>query len=376
MGGEMNHCRNAEARTGFTRWAGPVVSRKRAAFTLVELLVVIAIIGILVALLLPAIQSAREAARRTHCKNNVKNIALGCLMHVDTYKEYPSGGWGLYYPADPNRGQGPRQPGSWQYNILPFVEENALHDLGKGLASASLDFHNAIIKLHTTPVPLFSCPTRRVSRPITSSWTGILSHNYLTGTAARTGVIKSDYAANTGDALVWAGDDPPMKQPSSYTQADTTMQWTVTNSCNDRRDKDFKTCQDGIMYYRSDVKVQQITDGTAHTYLVGEKAMDPLNYEGTNNGFNYGDNQDIYSGFEWDNHRVAWQAGADYAVDYYQPAQDRMGDDNWGRFGSAHSGGLNMAFCDGSIQTVSYNIDSTMHRWLAVRFDGQVTDNP
>src|SRR3954462_8329120 len=103
----------------------------RPAFTLVELLVVIAIIGILVALLLPAVQAAREAARRNQCKNNLKQMALGCLLHVDTQKYLPSGGWNDRYTADPNRGYGGNQPGSWYYSILTYIEEQALRDLGK-----------------------------------------------------------------------------------------------------------------------------------------------------------------------------------------------------------------------------------------------------
>src|SRR5207247_2399863 len=102
------------------------------AFTLVELLVVIAIIGILVALLLPAIQAAREAARRSQCKNHLKQLALGCLLHVDTHKFLPSGGWNDQYTADANMGFGGRQPGSWYFSVLPYIEEGTVHDLNKG----------------------------------------------------------------------------------------------------------------------------------------------------------------------------------------------------------------------------------------------------
>ena len=86
--------------------------RRRFAFTLVELLVVIAIIGILVALLLPAIQAAREAARRATCVNQLKQIALAWQLHHDTHKFFPSGGWGYRYMADPDRGFGEKQPGA------------------------------------------------------------------------------------------------------------------------------------------------------------------------------------------------------------------------------------------------------------------------
>ncbi len=150
-------------------------SRNCAAFTLVELLVVIAIIGILVALLLPAVQAVREAARRTQCKNNVKQLALGCLLHVDTQRFLPSGGWRDSYPPDPNRGYGWKQPGSWAYNILAYIEEQSLRDLGKGQsfdgATASRAFQDASKQLHQTPVAAFNCPTRRAASQL-RPWIG------------------------------------------------------------------------------------------------------------------------------------------------------------------------------------------------------------
>ena len=100
-------------------------------FYLVELLVVITIIGILIGLLLPAVQSAREAGRRTQCMNNIRNLALGFQQHLTDHGFYPSGGWGWFWMGDPDRPCNGEQPGSWSYNVLPYVEQSALHELGR-----------------------------------------------------------------------------------------------------------------------------------------------------------------------------------------------------------------------------------------------------
>src|SRR5271169_413756 len=105
---------------------------KRNAFTLVELLVVIAIIGILIGLLLPAINAAREAGRRMQCANNLKQLGLGCLHHESTTGWLPTGGWNWYWAGDPDRGFGRAQPGGWTYTVLPFIEFKSLYDLGAG----------------------------------------------------------------------------------------------------------------------------------------------------------------------------------------------------------------------------------------------------
>jgi prepilin-type N-terminal cleavage/methylation domain-containing protein/prepilin-type processing-associated H-X9-DG protein len=349
----------------------------RAAFTLVELLVVIAIIGILVALLLPAIQAAREAARRTQCKDNVKNISLGCLLHEDAHGFLPSGGWGRFWTGDPNRGYGAEQPGSWIYNVLTFVEETTLRNLGSGQAISSAGFREASEKLHQTPVPIFQCPSRRASRLYLAAWLTVREQTWIANLAQTQGVPKSDYAANSGDSQ--RHDTVGMIEPASYAAA-ATADWTPTIYCDPRARTDparsnFQFCQTGVMYYRSGLKFAQITDGTSSTYLVGEKYLDPNAYDCTiitGLGCTGGDQQSMYTGFEWDNHRVAWNPYVGVSREFYQPRQDTPGADYVQPFGSAHPGGLNMAFCDGSVQTISYDIDSDAHRWLANRSDGEV----
>ena len=88
-------------------------NRRQAGFTLVELLVVIAIIGILIALLLPAVQAAREAARSLECRNHLRQLAVAALNHEQAHGHYPTGGWGFYWIGDPDRGFAEDQPGGW-----------------------------------------------------------------------------------------------------------------------------------------------------------------------------------------------------------------------------------------------------------------------
>jgi prepilin-type N-terminal cleavage/methylation domain-containing protein len=132
---------------------------KRLGFTLVELLVVIAIIGILMAMTLPAIQSARESSRRTQCKNNLRNLAHAASSHLTANGFFPSGGWEYIWASDPDRGFGMGQPRGWLYSILPYIEESNLHQRGQGLPNAQKRAIGA--RRVATPIPAFNCPTRR-----------------------------------------------------------------------------------------------------------------------------------------------------------------------------------------------------------------------
>ncbi len=338
-----------------------------------ELLVVIAIIGILVALLLPAVQAAREAARRTQCRNQVKQLALGCLLHNDTHGFLPSGGWGQWFPADANRGVGKDQPGSWLYNILPYIEEQGLANLGKGLTGAA--FRTASEQLHSAAVGAFYCPSRRAAIAYPQRWGALREQTWVASLAV---VGKSDYAANAGDSLSHAGTHiiPPSNisynVPANYAALSAGgFKWTVT-----RDPQIFNTFQTGVIHYRSETEFSEIVDGTSKTYLIGEKFLSPDVYEDVNipnidlNTI-YGDNQGAFAGWEWDNTRVAYTLSATQSASNYQPQQDRPGIPipNIFAFGSAHSGGLNMAFCDGSVQFVSYDIEQTVHSANAVKYE-------
>ena len=120
---------------------------------------VIAIIGILISLLLPAVQAAREAARRAKCVNNLKQLALGCLNHESAVKAFPTGGWSFCFLGHPDLGVGPSQPASWLFNILPYIEESTLYKTQQGKTGTALQ--SAATTLITTPLNAFYCPSRR-----------------------------------------------------------------------------------------------------------------------------------------------------------------------------------------------------------------------
>jgi len=328
--------------------------RSKPGFTLVELLVVIAIIGLLVALLLPAVQSAREAARRTECKNHLKQIGLACQSHLDAYGFLPSGGWAKEWMADPNRGIGKSQPGSWQYNCLPFVEQQALHDRGVGLRAGALA--RELRELAQTPVHDFHCPSRRSAIAYPHAWNVCYNMPSVPNVVA-----KSDYAANAGDSRMHSGD-PPMQIPSLQQADAPDFPWTDTT------DESERTFQTGVMYYRSEIELRNIPDGTTKTYLVGEKYLNPDAYDFGGSSTDFGENQSLYTGYEWDNSRRT------QLID--TPAQDTPGFANWEIFGSAHPGGWHVVMCDGSVHTVEYDVDAELHRRLGHRMDGEPANLP
>lgn len=244
--------------------------RPHRAFTLIELLVVITIIGILTALLLPAVQAAREAARQTQCKNNLKQLALAFDNHVSASQCYPSNGWGHYSIGDPDCGTGQDQPGGWIYNILPYIEQQSLREQGRAMATD--EKLQAMVRVVQSPLAALRCPARPASTLSPSRPQGVKDPSgTIIAVLSGVSVARTDYAVNEGDCyLTTAPVSPESADWPEYTKQ-----------------------MNGICYQRSQATPAMIQDGLSQTYLVGEKFVSRQCYE---TWYDLGYDQSMYSG--------------------------------------------------------------------------------
>lgn len=307
-----------------------------AGITLVEVLVVISVVGMLMALLLPAVQASRESARRSTCQNHLKQLGIAMLNHESAKGCFPSGGWGFAWVGDPDRGTGRNQPGGWTYSLLPYIERSDLAVLGAGESVAQKK--KSASQLVQIPLQILHCPSKG---PLAlTPWDPTLQPANF-GVVA--GFAQTSYTANGGDhrAEIIPG-------PSSLSAGDqAAYPWPNTAKC------------DGIVYLRSQVLPAQIRDGLSLTYLIGEKhilvgSADP------------GNDQCAYSGYDYDT--VRWtQRGS-------RPLRDGQSS-TIDCFGSSHPLVCQFVFCDGSARPISFDIDPEIHRRLGNRQDRMPIDD-
>ena len=305
--------------------------------------------------------------------NNVKQIGLAMIQHEQKHGFFPTGGWGWGYVGDADLGYDYHQCGGWIYNILPYLEQQAQYDLGKGLAATAKSAAND--QRVVIPLVMFNCPTRRrcLAYPFKdyshgSPYSGGVGQNY-NATGAVTAVGRSDYAANGGSVntqpgsiAIWSpncgsnGGCGPSPWPTEAI-LQTALQQVASYKPN------------GIVYALGQVKAAQVTDGLSNTYLVGEKYLCPDHYF---DGVDVGDNENMYMG---DNEDITrWVAVSNTLATVVPPTQDTAGVADDYSFGSAHPATFSMCFGDGTIRAISFSIDRTLHLQLGCRNDGQITN--
>ena len=337
-----------------------VITKTRAAvaaaplprgFTLVELLVVIAIIGVLVALLLPAVQAAREAARRVQCSNNAKQLGLAIHNYADAYKVFPAGG--LPAPA----------PGwtwghSWSIAILPYLEEGPLfsrldleskHSPQVGLIYSGYNYntHNAL-QLDGKHIPALECPSTTLNR-----WA-------LTGSPGPIGVLSPDYVAIAG-----AIDDRTAvnKDSATYAHAAIGIQ-----------------SYGGVLIARDHVKFREITDGTSKTAMVGEQSDFCLTDLGQpiDCRSDYGHSLIMAVTRVSQDDRFFNITTVRYPVNSKSWNQIGVGDQYYGAnrpILSAHPGGAHVAMADGSVRFLNEDLQLETFYNLCNRADGKSNSN-
>ena len=318
-------------------------------FTLIELLVVIAIIGMLVALLMPAVQQARESARRTQCRNNLKQLGLAMHMFHDTNKAFPPARIIENLPRSvgdrPGFSQSLDEP-SWPIRILPYLEQGNLYSLWQ------LDevYGKHSIEALQSVVATFLCPNRHSqSDAVTKGkWTTILTACGCPGGRQFVpGGVVIDYVANHGDLSPGAAGSAS----DFYWGGNGTG--VLISSRPERKGRDITPL------WIDRVSMSDITDGTSNTFLLGE----PHIARGQKNIAPY--NGPAYMGRHLTHHSRLAGPGIPLAHSEDDQRADEFA------FGSAHPGVVMFALADGSVRAVNTHISTRTLGYLANRSDNQ-----
>ena len=338
------------------------VFKSRRGFTLVELLVVIAIIGILIGMLLPAVQQVREAARRTQCMNNVRQIALGSMNFESANMHLPTAGGGTLshsHTGEELKAKFGFENLGWGYQLLPFVEQNNLHAI-----RATDGLNGGAAPMVEQRVPMYNCPSRG-ERVLVD---GLFSR------------AVGDYAGFIGNWNEPDWVDPQWRHDADPAPQEAEKVWTGIISKGGH-----VNMNGGKVTSFPGVGFGAISDGSSNTFMYMEKAVGSQFYNTTFTG-DWWEGIGYFQPGDWANSRMIAPDGADdgsaprqsdHEVALYADNQDRPG---WmynaqGKiqsfgFGSAHPGTVTAALGDGSVRSVGLNADLFVLNYLGKRADG------
>ena len=399
----------------FFEEVGMIIQRERTscrnAFSIVELLVVIAIVGVVLGITIPAVQRVRENSRANSCRNNLVQLSKGILNSESADGRFVAGGWAGEWLGDSSRDAAGNQPGGWGFQVLPYIEEIVLWENAKNILAT--DAESKYRSLCKQMPRVFSCPSRRGSNSILYEGGGVQFYNLTNQQVRIERAGRSDYAANGGSSSLCprvsvlqlnkansnekiriahrpgetecveldipinvakkayggyrrdtlGGCDESTCQgviddiifiPKTAEQGD----WMVKQGIDGRAvlDGGIPDFQDGLVRRMRRMSTDEVLDGLSSTYMIGEKYVPPESYD---KGNDKGDKYPPWSGYSVSN--IRW--GHD------SPLRDQKGVKASNAFGSAHIGVFNMAFADGSVQAVTFDINPSLHKSRCSIFD-------
>jgi prepilin-type N-terminal cleavage/methylation domain-containing protein/prepilin-type processing-associated H-X9-DG protein len=311
----------------------PEPSSRRPAFTLIELLVVIAIIGVLVALLLPAVQSAREAANRTSCQNNLKQLGLAAQEYHDSFGAFPAG-WYCVSPTYDNNGNMTSGDPNCLLPMTPYQNYMWSGMTGLFQKMEQMNLYNELnFNLPTTFPDNATSIRRTISGFVCPSNRRAITVNTQTGSNPTSQLGPSDYRGNMSSGFIaTTNSNCPSLTPIANATANPWC-WVYDN---------------GMMYQNSQVNMADITDGTSSTILMGES---------------------IYPYGVWSQATTAViRTNIDRTINQPIPSN---GVNYWTYWASKHPGQVNFAYCDGTVRPATAQINKLVLNKLMTRNGGE-----